>query len=293
MKIGIDLGGTKIEGVVLSDAGLVLAKERVATPRHYPEIIETIANLVMRLEHTTGGQATVGVGGPGTESAVTQRMKNSNTQCINGERLRDDLSASLGRELRYSNDANCFALSEAMDGAGEAADVVFGVILGTGVGGGIVINKQVLSGANGIAGEWGHTPLPNTQEGRHCYCGRQDCIETYLCGAGLLRSYCNAGGDEILVPEIVARADGGEALAKLVLDTYCKQLASALAVVINIVDPAVIVLGGGLSNIKQLYDIVPEYWNDHVFSDQCVTKLLPAKYGDSSGVRGAAWLWDN
>lgn len=293
MKLGIDLGGTKIEGVVMSSEGAVLAKERVATPRSYPAIIDAIADLVLRLEATVGGRVSVGVGGPGAESAVTRRIKNSNTECINGKSLRDDLSARLVRSVRFSNDANCFALSEAVDGAGESADVVFGVILGTGVGGGLVVNKRVLNGVNGIAGEWGHTPLPNFKEGRRCYCGRQDCIETYLCGAGLVRSYSNAGGGALSVPEIVERATGDEALAKSVFDIYCKQLASALAVVINIVDPATIVLGGGLSNIKMLYDAVPLHWNDYVFSDECVTQLLPAKYGDSSGVRGAAWLWDN
>jgi len=291
MKLGIDLGGTKIEGVVLSASGIVLAKERVATPQTYPAIIDAIADLVGRLEATAGGHASVGLGGPGAESALTGRMKNSNTQCINGEALRDDLSIQLGRQVRFSNDANCFALSEAVDGAGAPYSSVFGVILGTGTGGGLVFNKQVLSGANGIAGEWGHTPMPNRQEGRPCYCGRKDCIETYLCGAGLVHSYRNAAGEALSAPEIVKCATGGDAQAAAVLDNYCRQLASALAVVINIVDPDVILLGGGLSNIAMLYETVPQYWPNYVFSDQCVTKLLPAKYGDSSGVRGAAWLW--
>ncbi len=292
MKLGIDLGGTKIEGVVLSSQGIVLAKERIATPKNYPAIIDAIAELVCRLERSTGGQVSVGVGGPGAESALTGRMKNSNTQCINGEALREDLSTRLGKTVRFSNDANCFALSEAVDGAGASYSSVFGVILGTGTGGGLVFNKRVLSGANGIAGEWGHIPMPYLREGRNCYCGRQDCVETYLCGAGLVRSYVTAGGDALSVPDIVTRATT-EAMAETVLDNYCRQLASALAVVINIVDPAAIVLGGGLSNIAMLYEKVPQYWNDYVFSDQCVTKLLPAKYGDSSGVRGAAWLWGN
>ncbi|MEX1668428.1 ROK family protein [Zhongshania guokunii] len=291
MRMGIDLGGTKIEGVVLSSKGIVLAKERVPTPQNYSAILDAIAELVARLETSAGGRASVGLGGPGAESAVNGRMKNSNTQCINGESLREDLSIRLRRIVRFSNDANCFALSEAVDGAGAAYSSVFGVILGTGTGGGLVFNKQVLSGANGIAGEWGHTPMPNYREGRPCYCGSVDCVETYLCGAGLARSYSNAGGEAMLVPEIVKRADAGEALANTVLDVYCRQLASALSVVINIVDPAAIVLGGGLSNIAKLYETVPLYWNDYVFSDRCVTKLLPAKYGDSSGVRGAAWLW--
>jgi len=291
MKMGIDLGGTKIEGVVLSSKGIVLAKERVATPQNYPAILDAIADLVVSLESSAGGRASVGLGGPGAESAINGRMKNSNTQCINGESLREDLSIRLGKIVRFANDANCFALSEAVDGAGAAYNSVFGVILGTGTGGGLVLNKQVLVGANGIAGEWGHTPMPYLNEGRPCYCGRADCIETYLCGAGLTRSYRNAGGDVLLVPDIVKRAGAGEVLANTVLDVYCQQLASALAVVINIVDPAAIVLGGGLSNIAMLYEKVPQYWHDYVFSDRCVTKLLPAKYGDSSGVRGAAWLW--
>ena len=291
MKIGIDLGGTKIEGVLLSAEGAVLAKERVPTPLNYPEILDAIAGVVSRLEGRAGCRASVGVGGPGAESALTGRIKNSNTQCLNGKALREELGHRLGKTVRFSNDANCFALSEAVDGAGAAYSAVFGVILGTGTGGGLVFNRHVLGGANGIAGEWGHTPMPYIKEGRPCYCGRQDCIETYLCGAGLLRSYLSAGGDAMTVPEIVKRAEQGETLAKTVLDRYCQQLASALAVVINIVDPAAIVLGGGLSNIATLYEKVPQYWNDYVFSDLCVTKLLPAKYGDSSGVRGAAWLW--
>ncbi len=291
MKLGIDLGGTKIEGVVLSSQGIVLAKERIATPKNYPAIIDAIAELVCRLERSTGGQVSVGVGGPGAESALTGRMKNSNTQCINGEALREDLSTRLGKTVRFSNDANCFALSEAVDGAGASYNSVFGVILGTGTGGGLVFNKRVLSGANGIAGEWGHITMPYLGEGRACYCGRKDCVETFLCGAGLVRSYVAAGGDKLSVPDIVLRAITEDAAAAAVLDTYCRQLASALAVVINIVDPAAIVLGGGLSNIAMLYEKVPQYWNDYVFSDQCLTKLLPAKYGDSSGVRGAAWLW--
>ena len=259
IKIGIDLGGTKIEGVALSTAGMVLAKERVPTPQTYPEIIDALSHLVCRLEARAGGTASVGLGGPGAESALTGRMKNSNTQCINGEALREDLAARLGKNVRFSNDANCFALSEAVDGAGADYSSVFGVILGTGTGGGLVFNKHVLGGANGIAGEWGHTPMPYMNEARPCYCGRQDCIETYLCGAGLLRSYRTAGGNALNVPEIVKRAETGEPLATAVLDTYCRQLASALAVVINIVDPAAIVLGGGLSNIEMLYQTVPQY----------------------------------
>ena len=292
MRIGVDLGGTKIEGVLLDDNGQQIARERVATPAHsYEQVVESIAELVEGLQRKAGGRANVGLGGPGAVSALTGLIKNSNTLAISGRALPADLGKRLGCEVRFSNDANCFALSEAVDGAGAEYPSVFGVIIGTGTGGGVVIDKKVLAGVNSIAGEWGHNPMPGVSEERLCYCGRINCIETYLCGAGLAKSYLVAGGEPIKAPEIARRAAAGEGLAETVLDTYCRQLAQALAGVINLLDPAAIVLGGGVSNIDIIYQKVPQYWQGFVFSDRCETQLLKAKYGDSSGVRGAAWLW--
>ncbi len=292
MRIGVDLGGTKIEVLALDSCGEVLLRRRAPTPAgSYSAILDTIAGLVEGLESELGEVASVGVGSPGAASLKTGAMKNCNTTCLNGQPLQGDLSARLGREVRLANDANCFALSEAVDGSGAEATTVFGVILGTGVGGGLVVNKQLLVGGNAIAGEWGHNPLPGAFEDRPCYCGRRDCIETYLCGAGLLASFRRHGGRASSVEQLVALADSGDACAGEVLENYCRALARALALVINIVDPEVIVLGGGLSNIPLLYRRVPKLWGQWVFSDECRSRLLPARYGDSSGVRGAAWLW--
>ena len=292
MRIGVDLGGTKIEGILLADNGEQLARERVATPAHsYEEVLDAIAALVEGLQIKAGGSASVGLGGPGAISAVTGLIKNSNTLAISGRALPADLGARLGCEVRFANDANCFALSEAVDGAGADSPTVFGVIIGTGTGGGVVIDKKVLSGANSIGGEWGHNPMPGAAEQRVCYCCRLNCIETYLCCGGLANSYIVAGGETINAADIAKRAVAGEALAETVLDNYCHQLARALSGVINLFDPAAIVLGGGVSNIDMIYEKVPQYWGDYVFSDSCVTALVKAKYGDSSGVRGAAWLW--
>jgi len=276
MRIGIDLGGSKIEGIALDTAGTVLVRRRVPTPRgDYRATLDAVVMLVHAIESETGRSATVGVGMPGALSRVSGRVKNANSTCLNGQTLKDDLEAALSREVRLANDANCFALSEAIDGAGRGAKVVFGVILGTGVGGGIVIDRRVLEGPNAIAGEWGHNPLPLPDDEdlplRPCYCGRAGCIETYLCGPALER--------ERLVNE-------DEALAR-----YEARLARALAVVINVLDPDVIVLGGGVSNRDRLYDRVPRLWGAHVFSDQVATRLVKHAHGDSSGVRGAAWLW--
>ncbi|MFQ3199979.1 MAG: fructokinase [Zhongshania sp.] len=292
MRIGVDFGGTKIEGVLLADSGEQLARERVATPGNsYEAVVEAIAALVERLQEKVSGLATVGLGGPGAISSVTGLIKNSNTLTISGRALPADLSARLACEVRFSNDANCFALSEAVDGAGAEYRTVFGVIIGTGTGGGVVIDKNVLAGVNCIAGEWGHNLMPGATEARRCHCGRLDCIETYLCGGGLAKSYLVAGGEAIMAPEIASRAAASEVLATTVLDNYCRQLARALSGVINLLDPAVIVLGGGVSNIDIIYQKVPQYWTEYVFSDNCMTSLVKAKYGDSSGVRGAAWLW--
>jgi fructokinase len=276
VRIGIDLGGTKIEGIVMDDAGCERARRRVPTPRgDYRATVEAIASLVAALESESGGRASVGIGIPGAISHVSGLVKNANSTCLIGRPLQGELEAALGRPVRLANDANCFALSEAVDGAGRGARVVFGVILGTGVGGGIVVDGRVLEGANAIAGEWGHNPLPLPGRDdlplRPCYCGRAGCIETYLCGPALERE----GG----------AADEG-AIAR-----YESRLARALAGVVNLLDPDVIVLGGGVSNVDRLYANVPRLWGTHVFSDHVATRLARHVHGDSSGVRGAAWLW--
>lgn len=303
MRLGIDLGGTKIEGIVIArDANasssneVIVARERVATPaQDYLGTLDAIAALVERLEVQVGAERLpVGIGMPGAISTLTGTMKNCNSTCLNGRHLREDLIAALGRPLRIANDADCFALSEATDGAAAGATIVFGVILGTGVGGGIVVNGQLLQGPNAIAGEWGHNLLPGIgglfeNEHRACYCGRENCIETYLSGPGLARTHRALGGDDMTVPEIVARAPQ-DAIAAAALERYQEQLAYALAQVINLLDPQVIVLGGGVSNVAGLYEAVPRLWQAHVFSDLVATRLLPAQFGDSSGVRGAARL---
>lgn len=295
MRIGIDLGGTKIEIIALDDAGTPLLRERVATPRgDYAATVATIAALVNAAEAKVGAgrTASVGVGIPGAESRVTGLIKNANSTWLIGKPLRADLEQALQRPVRIANDANCFALSEATDGAAAGAAVVFGVILGTGVGGGIVIDGRVLTGVNAIAGEWGHNPLPGEQHRPLCYCGRKGCIEGYLSGPGLARDHRQQGGDALTPEEIVARAATGDAACAATLARYERRLAKALAQVINILDPDVIVLGGGLSNIERLYDRVPQRWGDFVFSDAVATRLVKNRHGDSSGVRGAAWLWE-
>ena len=295
MRIGIDLGGTKIEGIALDSDGTERARRRVPTPAgRYDETVAAIASLIDALETTVGPAATIGVGIPGTVSPATGLVKNANSTWIIGRPLHHDLETALSRPVRVANDANCFAMSEAADGAAAGADVVFGVILGTGVGGGLVVNGQVLTGVNAIAGEWGHNPLPwpddEERPGPGCYCGRQGCIETFLSGPALARTY--AGKAETAdAREIAARAERGEAAARAVLDRYAGRLARALASVINILDPDVIVLGGGLSNVDMLYEAVPQRWGAWVFSDQTATRLVRNRHGDSSGVRGAAWLW--
>ena len=271
LRIGIDLGGTKIELLALDGAGKEVFRRRVPTPQgDYEATVGAIASLVGETERTAKAKGTIGIGMPGALSRVTGLVKNANSTCLIGHDLKGDLEKALGREIRVENDANCFALSEAVDGAGRDARVVFGVILGTGVGGGIVVDHQVLAGSNAIAGEWGHNPLPLPRQEDlplpDCYCGRKGCIETYLSGPALERD---------------ARD----------LERYEERLARALAGVINILDPDAIVLGGGISNIARLYANVPLLWRPYVFSDQVATQLLPPVHGDSSGVRGAAWLW--
>ena len=296
MRIGIDLGGTKIEVIAFGDNGEVLFRDRVATPQEdYSGTLQVIAELVVRLERELGRQGTVGIGMPGAISPATGLVKNSNSVCLNGQRFDRDLERLLRRPLRIANDANCFALSEATDGAAAGAEVVFGVILGTGTGGGVAVRGAILAGANAIAGEWGHNPLPwpHPEElpGPPCYCGKSGCIETYLSGPGLVRDFRAAGGRSISALEIGAQAESGDEYADAVLARYEDRLARGLASVINILDPDMIVVGGGLSNIKRLYTEVPRLWSQYVFSDKITTQLVQARFGDSSGVRGAAWLW--
>jgi len=292
LRFGIDLGGTKIEIVALDGDGGELLRRRVATPRDdYMATVMAVAGLVEAAENELGQRGSVGIGIPGAESRVTGLIKNANSTCLIGQPLRQDLQSALARDVRLANDANCFALSEATDGAAAGAEVAFGVILGTGVGGGIVVCGQVLVGANAIAGEWGHNPLSGEDHCPVCYCGRQGCVELYLSGPGLARDYRANGGDAIDAATIAARAAAGDAHCESTLRRYESRLARALAQVINILDPDVIVLGGGLSNLDRLYKAVPRLWGAHVFSDAVATKLVKHRHGDSSGVRGAAWLW--
>lgn len=295
MRIGIDLGGTKIEGILL-DNDKEVTRLRVATPRgEYRDILNAIQNLIQQLETHCGQQCSVGIGGPGSLN-TRGLLRNSNTVELNGKPLRQDLEQLLKRSIRFSNDANCFALSEALTGAGKQFNTVFGVILGTGVGGSLIINKQILAGSNHIGGEWGHNPLPWTteaerQHSRPCYCGKQDCIETYLSGPGLSRSYQLASQLTLKAQAILEKATNGDDTAEQVLQHYEDQLARALATVINIFDPECIVLGGGVSNIPRLYENVPNLWGKYIFSDEINTQLRMAEGGDSAGVFGAAWLW--
>ena len=295
-RIGVDLGGTKIEAAAIDQDGGLHARRRVATPADdYAGTIAAVAALVHGIEAELGGSTTVGMGIPGTLVARTGLVKNANSTCLIGRPLGRDLEAALGRPVRLANDANCFALSEASDGAAAGCSNVFGVILGTGVGGGVVIDGQIVVGANAIAGEWGHNPLPwpltDELPGPPCYCGRNGCIETFLSGPGLAADHRRHSGNDITGEQIVARADVGDKACRMTLDRYVGRLARALAHVINIFDPDAIVLGGGLSAIATLYDSVPRRWGEFVFSGDVVTRLLPPRHGDSSGVRGAAWLW--
>jgi len=296
LRIGIDLGGTKIEIIALSEGGQTLARRRVATPQgDYAATLAAVGGLVAAVEGELGRRGTVGVGMPGALSKASGLVKNANSICLIGRPLLADLQQLLGRDVRVANDANCFALSESVDGAAAGAGVVFGVIIGTGVGGGIVAHGRVLDGANGIAGEWGHNPLPLPSGADlplpACYCGRVGCVETYLSGPGLARDHAQASCAALTPEAIVAAAAAGDALCEASLQRYEARLARALAGVINLLDPDVIVLGGGLSNLGRLYERVPGLWRPHVFSDQVLTRLVKAAHGDSSGVRGAAWLW--
>jgi predicted NBD/HSP70 family sugar kinase len=296
MRIGIDLGGTKIEAALLDGRGRIRLRRRVPTPRaDYAATLAAIAGLVRLLEAAAGRRLLpVGVGHPGAFSAETGSIKNANSTCLIGKPFDKDLREALGRPVKLANDADCLALSEAVDGAAAGAEVVFGVILGTGVGGGVVVRGRLLQGPNGIAGEWGHNPLPSPRNderpGPLCYCGRRGCIETFLCGPALERDYQRRAGRIVSAARVAELASRGEGRAKEVIACYEDRLARALAVVINIIDPHVIVLGGGVSNIARLYRNVPRLWRKPVFSDRVRTRLVRAKHGDSSGVRGAAWL---
>jgi fructokinase len=312
LRIGIDLGGTKIEGIVL-DGSTEAARLRVDTPRDdYEATLAAIEKLVVSLERLVNDgsrlpdpesrPATIGLGIPGTISASTGLVKNANSTWLIGRPLQQDLEYRLRRPIRIANDANCFAMSEAADGAAAGANVVFGVIAGTGVGGGIVVEGRSVSGANGIAGEWGHNPLPwpdAEDAGRRCYCGKRGCIETYLSGPGMTADHELSTGIRLLPPEIVETASGGDGAAEQTLRRYERRFARALASIVNVLDPDVIVLGGGMSNLTRLYANVPHLWGEFIFaaqrrtrqSDEPKTRLLPALHGATSGVRGAAWLW--
>ncbi len=283
-RIGIDLGGTKIEAIALDASGREVFRKRVPSPRgDYAATIQTVKQLV-----DDAGEGTVGIGMPGALSKLNGLVKNANSTWLNGKPLKEDLEQALGREVRLENDANCFALSEATDGAGKGAAVVFGVILGTGVGGGIVVHGKLVPGINAIAGEWGHNPLPAPRPEDlpqpDCYCGRKACIETYLSGPGLASDYERTTGKRVGAEEAVLHAE--------TMGRYVERLARALAGVINVLDPDVIVLGGGLSNIERLYANVPRLWNEWIFSDVVRTRLVPNYHGDSGGARGAALLWE-
>ena len=296
MRIGVDLGGTKIEIIALDDNGATVLRRRVQTPvGDYAGTVRTIAGLVSAAQSQIGASATVGIATPGSLSPQSGLLRNSNSVVLNGKPLDRDIANALGQPVRLENDANCLAISEAVDGAGAGCRVVFGAILGTGVGGGIVVKGQILTGLNRIGGEWGHNPLPWVTEserpGYRCYCGKHGCIETFLSGAGLMREYFSLSQKEFSAEQIAAADEAGEPYAVRSLATYKDRLARSLAALVNILDPDVIVLGGGISNINSLYDGLPELIGQHAFSDGIRTRVIRAAHGDSSGVRGAAWLW--
>ncbi|SLM64076.1 MULTISPECIES: fructokinase [Dickeya] len=299
MRIGIDLGGTKIEVIALTQQGDTLFRHRIATPRHdYQQTLQAIVSLVAMAEQATGQRGSVGVGIPGTLSPVTGRVKNANSVWLNQQPLDSDLAHLLARPVRVANDANCFAVSEAVDGAAAGAEKVFAVIIGTGCGAGMAFNGQVHSGRNGVAGEWGHNPLPwmdadewHYQQLTPCYCGRTGCIESFISGTGFSADYRHLSGKHTTAQEIVAQALAGDRLAGQAMARYEQRLAKSLAHIVNVLDPDVIVLGGGMSNVSRWYDTVPALLASWVFGGECDTPIRQARHGDSSGVRGAAWLW--
>ncbi len=295
IRIGVDFGGTKIEAAALDDAGRFLARVRAPNPGAYEPAREVVRELIAEAERQAGGQGGIGVGAPGSVSPRTGLMRNSNSLYLNGRPFREDLEQTLGRPVRMANDANCLALSEAMDGAAAGAGVVFAGILGTGCGGGLVARGRLIEGRNGVAGEWGHNPLPwpRAEElpAPRCWCGKPGCLELYISGTGLTADHARDGGQALDAQTIVARAGAGDAAAQSALNRYIDRLARALATIVNVVDPDVIVLGGGMSNVGALYARVPAAIGAYVFSDVCETPIKAAAHGDSSGVRGAAWLW--
>jgi fructokinase len=297
MKLGIDLGGSKIEIIVMTDDGAQLLRRRVPTPQNdYEAVLRAIMSLVSSIEQELGKHGTVGIGTPGAICRATGLLKNSNSVVLNGKPFKADIERRLKRRVKINNDANCFALSEATDGAAHGSDVVFGVIVGTGTGAGVVVNGHVLNGPNAIAGEWGHNPLPwprdDERPGPGCYCGKRGCIETFLSGPGMANDHYQVTRQRLTPKAIVDLAAQGDNRAEVALKRYEDRMARSLAHVINILDPDVIVLGGGMSNLTRLYQNVPAMWGQYVFSDRVNTRFVAPLYGDSSGVRGAAWLWD-
>jgi fructokinase len=296
MRIGVDLGGTKIEAIALDDAGTVLCRRRIATPAgDYDGTLSAIAKLVLAVEREAKATGSVGIATPGSLSLKTGLIRNSNSTVLNGKPLDQDISRILKRPIRIENDANCFALSEAIDGAAKGAESVFGVILGTGVGGGLIVRQRVVVGRNRIAGAWGHNPMPwpdpDESPGQRCYCGQSGCIETFISGPALARQSRATTSRELSAQQIARDAEAGDEQARMVIEKFEERLARALAHVVNIFDPDAIVLGGGLSNIQRLYRTLPRLIPIHVFSDAFDTPIVPPVHGDSSGVRGAAWLW--
>lgn len=295
IRIGVDFGGTKIEAAALDASGAIVARLREPTPGDYPAALAAIQALVRRTEADAGAAQAIGFAIPGSLSPADGRVRNANTTWLNGRPFRQDLERTLGRPVRIANDANCFALSEASDGAGAGARTVFGVIVGTGCGGGVVIDGQLLQGANGIAGEWGHTPLPWPDAAEHpgpaCWCGRRGCLETWISGTAFEEDFARTTGKSLSARLIVTAARGGDGDARAALDRYVDRLARGLAVIADVLDPDVVVLGGGMSNVDELYAELPPLLARRMFSDLCLTRIERARHGDSSGVRGAAWLW--
>jgi fructokinase len=296
MRIGIDLGGTKIEALAIDNMGTELARYRVDTPRNdYDATIQAIVGLVNRLESETGSTGSVGAGIPGSVSRITGLIKNANSTWLNGRPFHKDLSAALEREVRVANDANCLAVSEATDGAAAGAHVVYGLILGTGCGGGVAINGRVHAGPNGVGGEWGHNPLPwqkpEEYPGPTCYCGKRGCLEMWVSGTGIALDHKNVTGKARTTREIVEACEAGDSVARATMERFEDRLARGVAHVINMLDPDAIVIGGGVSRVKRIYQELPKRLPEYVFGGEASTVILPAKYGDSSGVRGAAWLW--